>query len=324
MMKQVNSRCLYCYKPLDENQIDFHPKCSKLFFGLELPPVLSLSKEELIEMANEITKKSITIPGVQPKLSLNLESNLDDLKKSRLTIVGLWGQFILKPQTESFKALPENEDLTMHLAGLAGIKTASHTLLRTTSGQLTYVTKRFDRIKGKKIPMEDFCQLMEVPSTGRSKYDNGTMEQLGKAIAKYSSAPGIDLINYFDIVIFSFLIGNSDMHLKNFSMIKMDDNQYRLSPAYDLISSNLAMGKEDKEQIALHLNGKKNKIRKKDFMALAATLKIATTVTDKIFLKYQNLLNEFEAFIQISFLNNQSKEDYIKLLKERASALELI
>lgn len=323
-MKQVNSRCLYCYKPLEENKVDFHPKCSKLFFGLESPPVLSLSKEELIEMAKEITKKSITIPGVQPKLSLTLESNPDDPKKSRLTIVGLWDQFILKPQAESFKSLPENEDLTMHLAELAGIKTASHTLLRITSGQLAYVTKRFDRVKGKKIPMEDFCQLMEVPSTGRSKYDNGTMEQLGKAIAKYSSAPGIDLIKYFDIAVFSFLIGNSDMHLKNFSMIKNEENQYRLSLAYDLISSNLAMGKDDKEQMALHLNGKKNKIRKKDFIALATVLKIATTVTDKIFSKYQNQLNEFEEFIPISFLTNQSKDDYLKILKERAKALELI
>ena len=275
-------------------------------------------------MAKAITKKSITIPGVQPKLSLNIESNLNDPKKSRLTIVGLWGQYILKPQAESYQSLPENEDLTMHLAELAGINTAAHTLLRITSGQFAYVTKRFDRVKGKKIPMEDFCQLMEVPSTGRSKYDNGTMEQLGKAIAKYSSSPGIDLINYFDIAVFSFLIGNSDMHLKNFSMIKMDDNQYRLSPAYDLISSNLAMGKEDKEQIALHINGKKNKIRKKDFIALATALKIATTVTDKIFSKYQNLQAEFEEFIQISFLDDQSKENYIKLLKERATALDLI
>ncbi len=323
-MKQINNRCLYCYKALDENQIDFHPKCSKLFFGLESPPTLSLSKDELMEMAKAITKKRITIPGVQPKLSLNLENNPDDPKKSRLTIVGLWGQYILKPQAESYPSLPENEDLTMHLAELVGINTAAHTLLRITSGKFAYVTKRFDRVKGKKIPMEDFCQLMEVSSTGRSKYDNGTMEQLGKAIAKYSSAPGIDLINYFDIAVFSFLIGNSDMHLKNFSMIKMEDNQYRLSPAYDLISSNLAMGKEDKEQIALHLNGKKNKIRKKDFTALAATLKIATTVTDKIFSKYQNLQTEFEEFIQISFLDNESKENYIKLLKERATALDLV
>lgn len=320
---KTNKQCLYCYKPLGDNQIDFHPQCSKQFFGLETPPILSLSKEELMEMAKQITELSVTIPGVQPKLSLNLHVDPNDPRKSRLTIVGLWGQYILKPQSESYPSLPENEDLTMHLAELAGIKTASHSLLRITSGQLTYVTKRFDRVKGKKIPMEDFCQLMEVPSTGRSKYDNGTMEQVGKTIAKYSSAPGTDLITFFDISVFSFVIGNSDLHLKNFSMIKNEDNQYRLSPAYDLISSNLVMGKYDLEQMALHLNGKKNEIRKKDFIALATNLKIASTITEKIFSKYGALLNQFEELIQISFLNDELKEQYIQLIKQRASALEL-
>jgi serine/threonine-protein kinase HipA len=173
---KANNHCLYCYKPLMDGQNDFHPRCCKQFFGLETPPILSLNKDELLEMAKQITELSITIPGVQPKLSLNLLTDPKDPKKSRLTIVGLWGQYILKPQSESYPLLPENEDLTMHLAELAEIKTASHSLLRTTLGQLAYVTKRFDRVKGKKIPMEDFCQLMEVPSTGRSKYDNGTME----------------------------------------------------------------------------------------------------------------------------------------------------
>lgn len=322
-MMRTTKQCLFCYKELNENQIDFHSQCSKQIFGLETPPTLSLSKEELLEMAKQITELSVTIPGVQPKLSLNLQTDPNDPKKSRLTIVGLWGQFILKPQSESYQSLPENEDLTMHLAELAGIKTASHSLLRTTSGQLTYVTRRFDRIKGKKIPMEDFCQLMEVPSTGRSKYDNGTMEQVGKAISKYSSSPGIDLITYFDIAVFSFLIGNSDLHLKNFSMIKNEDNQYRLSPAYDLISSNLVMGKYDQEQMALHLNGKKNKIRKKDFIALATNLKIASTITEKIFSKYASLLNQFEELIQRSFLNDELKEQYIQLIKQRATALDL-
>jgi serine/threonine-protein kinase HipA len=322
-MKKANNNCLYCYKALNEGQNDFHPQCCKLFFGLEMPPILSLSKEELIEMAKEITNRSVTIPGVQPKLSLNLDRDPDDPKKLRLTIVGLWGQFILKPQVETFKSLPENEDLTMHLAELAGIKTASHTLLRTTSGQLIYVTKRFDRVKGKKIPMEDFCQLMEVPSTWRSKYDNGTMEQVGKTIAKYSSAPGMDLITYFDISVFSFLIGNSDLHLKNLSMIKNSDNQYRLSPAYDLISSNLVMNKDDKEQLALHLNGKKNKIRRKDFIVLATNLKIAATITDKIFSKYQKLLSEFKEFIQTSFLDEELKKQYIQLIIERGNALNI-
>lgn len=308
---------------MSDDQNDFHPKCSKLFFGFETPPTLSLSKEELMEMAKLITELSITLPGVQPKLSLNLQADPSNPKKSRLTIVGRWGQYILKPQSELYPSLPENEDITMHLAELAGIKTASHTLLRTTSGQLIYLTKRFDREKRKKIPTEDFCQLMEVPSIGRSKYDNATMEQVGKTIAKYSSAPGIDLITYFDVSVFSFLVGNSDLHLKNISMIKSDDNQYRLSPAYDLISSNLVMGKYDTEQMALHLNGKKNRITKKDFTALATHLKIASTITEKIMEKYGALLKQFEELIQKSFLNDELKEQYIQLINQRAKALEL-
>jgi len=309
---------------LNDDQFDFHPTCSKQFFNVETPPVLSLSKEELLDMANKLTALSVTIPGVQPKLSLNLQTDPKDPKKSRLTIVGLWGQYILKPQSDHYPSLPENEDLTMHLAELAGIKTASHSLLRSTSGQLAYITKRFDRVKGKKIPVEDFCQLMEVPSTGRSKYDNGTMEQVGKTLAKYSSVPGLDIITFFDISVFSFLIGNSDLHLKNVSMIKTEDNQYRLSPAYDLISSKIALGKYDLEQMALHLNGKKNKIRRKDFIALAENLKMASTMREKIFSKYGSLIDEFGQLIQNSFLSDDLKEQYIHLIRERATALDLI
>ena len=127
-MKKNKNRCLYCYKLLIEDEIDFHPKCSKLIFGVSVPPVLSINKEQLIEMANELSKRSVTIPGVQPKLSLNLEQNPEDPKKSRLTIVGLWGQYILKPQSASFKSIPENEDLTMHLASKSDIITAEHSL----------------------------------------------------------------------------------------------------------------------------------------------------------------------------------------------------
>lgn len=310
------NRCLYCYKELKKEEIDFHPKCSKAFFGTAVPPSFSLSNEELNAFAKEIIKRSITIPGVQPKLSLSIEKNKKDPKKSRLTIVGLWGEYILKPQSERFKNLPENEDLVMHLAEIAGINTAQHTLLKTESDQLVYITKRFDRINGKKIPMEDFCQLAEVLSTDKYK---STMEKAGSLIGKYSSpaAKAADTISFFDIAVFSFLVGNSDMHLKNFSIIKDEENQYRLSPAYDLLSSTLAMP-SDQEQMALHVHGKKKRLRKPDFISLGTHIGLTENMIEKIIGKYDNeMLNLFENFVLKSFLPTDLKKQFIVLLKSR-------
>lgn len=315
-METKSNRCLYCYNELRESEKDFHAKCSKTFFGTQVPPSLSLSNEELNELAKEIIKRSITIPGVQPKLSLNLEKDTADPKKSRLTIVGLWGEYILKPQSERFQNLPENEDLVMHLAQIANINTARHTLLRTDSGQLVYITKRFDRVDGKKVPMEDFCQLAELLSADKYK---STMEKAGILITKYCSpsARAADLIKFFDIAIFSFLVGNSDMHLKNFSIIKDEENQYRLSPAYDLLSSNLAMP-SDSEQMALHVHGKKNRIRRYDFVSLGTHIGLTESMIEKVISKYdQDMLGKFEKLICISFLSIELQEKLIKLIRSR-------
>lgn len=315
MATKIN-RCLYCYKELNDDETDFHSKCSKAFFGTAAPPSLSLTIEELNNLAKEIIKRSVTIPGVQPKLSLSLQKNSNDPKKSRLTIVGLWGEYILKPQSERFASLPENEDLVMHLAEIANIDTAQHSLLRTETGELAYITKRFDRVDGKKVPMEDFCQLAEVLSANKYK---STMEKAGVLITKYSSpsARTTDLMKFFDIALFSFLVGNSDMHLKNFSIIKDNENQYRLSPAYDLLSSNLAMP-ADQEQMALHVHGKKNRIRRTDFSSLGTHIGLPETIIDKIISKYdQVMLNKFEEFTTISFLDDDSKEKFIELIRVR-------
>ena len=312
-------RCLYCYNELEEDSIsDYHPKCSKKFFGSAIAPVLSISGPELEEMALTIIKRSMTIPGVQPKLSLNIEPNQNDPKKSRLTVVGLWSNYILKPQSPSYKALPENEDLTMKLAELAGIATAEHSLVRTSSGTLAYITKRFDRLKSSKVPVEDLCQLSELPSS--AKYDS-SMEKTGKTVSKYSSAPGFDAISFFEIALFSFLTGNADMHLKNFSIIKNEENQYRLSPAYDLLSTAIALP-SDKEQMALTLNGKKNRINKKDFKLFAEKLKIDDSIAEKIMSKQLNRFGEFESLIKISFLPTEMKNQYVDLLRARINSLK--
>ena len=155
-------KCLYCYKELEEGQKDFHPRCARKFFGTKDVPLLEYKHEELDQLAEQVIRAQTSLTGVQPKLSLNLDKH-DGC--SRLTIVGLWGDFIFKPQTENYEQLPENEDLTMHLAEAAKISVVPHSLIRLADGKLGYITKRIDRQEnGEKIDMEDMCQLTLHPT----------------------------------------------------------------------------------------------------------------------------------------------------------------
>jgi serine/threonine-protein kinase HipA len=308
-------KCLHCYQTLDDEIADFHSKCSRSFFGSDKPPVLSLGKTDLKAIARQIVARSVAVTGVQPKLSLEIEKV--DTKNSRLTIVGLWGSYILKPPSDVFDSLPENEDLTMKLAGICGIKTAAHSLIRLQSGELAYITKRFDRIKGKKIHVEDFCQLTETLT--EHKY-RSSMEKVGKAIRKFSTNTGLDVLAFFELSLFCFITGNADMHLKNFSLIRARDGDVYLSPAYDLVSTRLAMP-EDTEQTALTINGKKNKLKKSDFVNLAKTLQLQEKSIEKVF---SNLLKKEEKLLQTveaSFLSNEQKTSYIELIKNRMELL---
>jgi serine/threonine-protein kinase HipA len=175
-------RCLYCYQALNKGEKDFHEACSLQFFGTSTPPLLDYSNRQMKELAADIVLRSITVTGVQPKLSLTIEKKEGDAKQSRLTIVGLWGNFILKPPSEEYPHLPENEDLTMHLGTLFGIDTAEHSLVRLKSGELAYITKRFDRLDGKKLALEDMCQLTETLTSDKYR---GSMEKIGRQINLY-------------------------------------------------------------------------------------------------------------------------------------------
>lgn len=216
-------------------------------------PILPYTRANIKELAKEIVTSSTTVPGVQAKLSLELARGHNG-EPQRFTIVGLWGRFILKPQTDRFACLPENEDLTMHMAEAAGIKTVPHSLIRFADGELCYITRRIDRTRtGGKIAMEDMCQLSERLTEDKYK---GSYERISKLIRRYSAAPLLDIVNFWEIVLFSWLTGNADMHLKNFSLYRPVD-RYMLAPAYDLLSTALAIA-EDEEELALTLNGKRN------------------------------------------------------------------
>ena len=310
-------RCLYCYQPLEQGQTDFHPQCSKKLFGTTTPPELPYTKDDIESLALQVVRSQVTVTGVQPKLSVDLEKEANG--KKRFTIVGLWGKYILKPQTELYVNLPENEDLTMHLATMVNIKTVPHSLIRFKDGSLAYITKRIDRDKKKgKIPMEDMCQLTEKLTEQKYK---GSHEQIAKIIMLHSAYPVLDLLTYFEVLLFCYLTGNADMHLKNFSLYK-PANEYILAPAYDLLSTKLVLP-DDKDELALTLNARKRKLKKSDFNHLLNTYKIDEKVIENIYEKYRKIVPQWLNFIDTSLLPQQMKEEYKSIINKRKSILEI-
>lgn len=311
-------RCLFCYQPLSENEKDFHAPCSKKIFGQPKPPVFPYSETELEVLAKEVIQSQTALTGVQAKLSVHIAGNTTEGTESRLTIVGLWGGYILKPPTALYPQLPEVEDLTMHLAQSAKIKTAPHSLIRMASGNLAYLTQRMDRTKNGKLSMEDMCQLTERLT--ENKYQ-GSYEQIGKVIQRYSATPGLDLVNFFELVLFSFLTGNADMHLKNFSLLEQPGMGMILSPAYDLVNTALVNPADD-EELALHLNGRKKKIKRQDFVVAMDTLKLEERQKQNIFHKMIKAMPQWLEKIDMSFMNEEFKVRYKNIIQERMNRIQ--
>ena len=304
------SKCLYCYKELEPGEVDFHKSCCRKFFGTHTAPSLDYTRAQMDELAAQVIRSQTSLTGVQPKLSLNLDKHKDSQK---LTIVGLWGDYIFKPQTERFAMLPENEDLTMHLAEIAKIKIVPHTLIRMKDGSIGYLTKRIDRkADGEKIAMEDMCQLTERQT--EHKY-RSSYEQIGKAIRKYSTNAQLDMVDFLERVYFSWLTGNNDMHLKNFSLYSPAGEPV-LTPAYDLLNAAISNPVDDAE-LALNLNGKKKRMKDADFRNAYRTCGVPEIVFDRVKKKYVDLLPKFEEEIQRSFLSDEIKTLYIELLHRR-------
>ena len=308
------NRCLYCYKELGEGHKDFHPNCARKFFGTADAPLLEYRREDLDALAAQVIQAQTSLTGVQPKLSLNLYKHEGS---NRLTIVGLWGDFIFKPQTDAYPQLPENEDLTMHMAEAARIKVVPHSLIRLADGSLGYISRRIDRTKkGEKIDMEDLCQLTLHPTEYKYK---SSYEQIAKTIVAYSSMPKLDLVNFMQVLLFSFITGNNDMHLKNFSLYR-PKRLYQLTPAYDLLNVAIVNPK-DKEELALTLNGKKSRLKLSDFLKASATMGIEKNVTMQLIASMKNALPAWAELINNSFLSKDMKEAYLELIDKRIKAL---
>ncbi len=316
----TNQKCLYCYEDIIDDSADYHIKCSRKFYGTDKPPHMEYSIDDLFVLAEKVIFSSIAMPGVQKKISLGVGK--DKISgKNKLTIVGLWSDYILKPPSEDYIFLPENESLTMKLAESFSISTVPNCLIKLYSGELAYITKRIDHKKYKKLAMEDMAQL-----SGRLTHDKykGSLEQIAKIIQKYSSNPGYDIIRFFEVNLFSFLIANSDMHLKNFSII-YDNGSYSLSPAYDLLSTRLVIPENiDKEEFALTMNGKKMNFTYNDFIKFAELIQINEKTISNIFDKFKKRIPNMNTIINNSFLNLDYKNKYKEILNSRADRLKLL
>jgi serine/threonine-protein kinase HipA len=308
------AKCLICYKDDLPHGKFYHAECSLKFFGTKEPPELDYKLEDMKELARKIVRSQGIMTGVQPKISLGLKKT--GKERGRLTL--MMGEYILKPPSDVFPEMPETEDLTMHLAEICKIVTVPHALIPLASGELSYITRRIDRVNGSKVHMEDLCQLSELLTEDKYK---SSMEKVGKLVAQLSSYRGLDLVNLFELTLFNYLTGNNDMHLKNFSLIDQGRG-WQMSPAYDLLNVNL-VNEKDNEESALTIGGKKRKLKRQDFVQLG----IGYTLTEvQVRNAFKNVLaktGQMIDFIKISFMTNKHKSRYIEILKARSKVLSV-
>ena len=308
------SKCLYCYKELGANDTgDYHKKCIKAFYGTKSAPALPYRLDEMEKLAKEAVELSVTVPGVQPKLSLGwIKSTLEDGHNGRLTIMdALEGLYILKPQNTQYEQMPENEHLSMKLAELFKIEVVPSNMIRLASGELCYITKRIDRKKdNSKIHMIDFLQILEL----EDKY-LGTMENLGKTVGEISVNTLMDKLRFFELTLFNFIIGNNDMHLKNFSLW-LTDIGWVLSPAYDLLNVKIILPK-DMDETALLFGGKKKNFNKGYFNRFGEDLQLNEKQINAVYKRLFKWLPEAIQLIDISFLSEENRTSYKELITQR-------
>ncbi|GAB3650701.1 HipA domain-containing protein [Echinicola sediminis] len=271
------------------------------------------------ELAKKIVERSVAVPGVQAKLSMTLVKKAKEKSDTRLTVVGaLGGQYILKPPSDKFPEMPANEHLTMRIAETFGIRVVPSTLIRLASGELSYITKRVDRMdSGEKIHMLDMFQITEA----YDKY-KGAMEKVGKALDSYSENTLLDKVFYLELALFSFITGNNDMHLKNFSMIQSSSG-WGLAPAYDLLNVAIILP-GDTEELALTLEGKKRKLRREQFERLGKGLGLTDKQILATFRRMVKHRPKALEWIGKSFLSEHMKTAYKGMLEARFQQLELI
>lgn len=312
----IEKRCLVCLGDLQEGQSRYHPACCRAVFGSGQPPVFPYTQAEIDALATDAVRRHIAVPGVQPKLSLHLERDSGE-GSGRFTIVGLQGDFILKPPVPRYPEMPELEHLTLRMAQRMGISTAPCALLPMEDGRLAFVSRRMDRAQGKKLAMEDMGQILGKPTADKYR---GSMESIGRAIQRHCANPGNETLRFFELAVFCFLTGNSDMHLKNFSLLETPPEDIRLAPAYDLLPTALLLP-EDTEEIALTLQGKKRRLTAQDFRRFGLALELTERQVENALRRSRSHLQAALGIIHHGFCTAETSARYRHLVLERAARL---
>ncbi len=306
------SRCPITYETISEGRYSrkaLHKLSPKLDELLDLPYSV---EEQIHEAETRATKMSIQ--GVQPKLSAKL-----NVKGKVFEVVDTGGRFILKPQNQLYRCLPENEAITMHLASAVGIETPLHGMIYAKDGSLTYFIKRFDRHGYRKRALEDFAQLAGLSRVTKYNY---SMERLVPILEQHCTFPKLEKLKLLRLTLFNYLVGNEDAHLKNFSLIRLNQ-KVQLSPAYDLLNTTIVM--KVKEELALPLNGKKNNLNRNLFFNYYAIdrLNLTERVIDQVDQEFRSSIDSWKSLIEKSFLTEELKQEYWEVISQRRAILEL-
>ena len=275
---------------------------------------LPYTRDQLIAEAAARSVK-MSLQGMQPKVSAVLR-----VKEGRMEIVDNGGRYIVKPPHLAFPELPENEALTMSLAATLGIEVPAHGLLLNSDQTRSYFIRRFDRAGWGRVPVEDFAQLSG--GSRETKYNSST-EKLIQVIDTYCTFPALERLKFLDRLLFAFLTGNEDMHLKNWSLITRDD-KVELAPGYDLLNTTIP-NPHSREELALPLDGRKSNLRANHFWRYLAVERLGLTprLVEETQARLARASADWPNRIAASFLSATMQENYQQLLAERRQRLGL-
>ena len=311
-----NHRCLFCGRRLNsglEDSYYWHLFCIKKFFNVSAFPDISFLENNLENLAIDELRNHLSITGVQKKISCSVKG---DKKTKKLFFDTDNSEFIIKTPDKEIPDITENEHFIMQLANDIGLETVENGLIKTKNNGFLYITKRIDRVSGKKLPMEDFCQLSNKLT--EYKYQGSYEKCVKEIIEKYSSRKQIDKIRFFNVIYFSYVVGNTDMHLKNFSLYD-DGSGFHLAPFYDLVSSYLLVGQDE---FALSLNDKRKKLTKNDFIKFGENIGLSKELSMKLIKSLNAKIDYgFKTLLPTSLMIEKLNKKMEKLVKERLTIL---